>query len=370
VKRKLIGLAVGAVLLVAGCGGASTTTASTAPGTPGASTSGGAVTVTDAMGRRVTFPTLPHRIVITGKALFMISDAVYLFPEASSRVVAVGKGVQFKLDFLPVIDPNYPSKTVLDSQAGVDQIVAAKPDAVLLKTSSAQTLGRPLEAMGIKVVYFDLETPDAYTKELATLGQLFGNPSRANHLISFFKERVATVTSAVASATTKPRVLVVYYSAKNGTTAFNVSPKSWINVSEVELAGGTPVWLDAQLGNGWTPVSLEQIAAWNPDQVYVITYFTDPALTVAKIKADPRWKSLKAVAANAVYAFPGDYYSWDQPDPRWVLGLTWLATKIHPTQTTNLNLDVTTRSFYQDLYGLDAAAYDKSVKPNLWGDLP
>lgn len=370
-KRLLVAVAA-AVAALSACGGASSD-GTASPGAASGGTSaaaGGPVTVTDALGRKVSFPAPPKRIVIAGKAMFMISDAAYLFPEASSRVVAVGKGVQYKLDFLPAVDPAYGSKTVLGKDAGVEQIVAAKPEAVFLKTFSASTLGKPLEAMGIEVVYFDLETPDAYTREITELGQLFGDPARAQQVNATFAARVHKVTAAVEGVTSKPRVLVLYYSDKNGTVAFNVSPKSWINVSEVELAGGQPVWLDAQLGQGWTPVSMEQIAAWNPDQVYVITYFSDPKLTVAKLKADPRWKPLKAVQANAVYAFPGDYYSWDQPDPRWLLGLTWLATKVHPERFTGLSLDAEARSFYSDLYGLDSAAYDAKIKPNLWGDLP
>ena len=371
-KRILLALAAVTALALSACGGGSSggTAAGGAASSGGSAVAGGPVTVTDALGRKVSFTAPPQRIVIAGKALFMLTDAAYLFPEASSRVVALGKGVQYKLDFAPAIDPAYGSKTVLGKDAGVEQIAAAKPDAVFLKTSNASTLGKPLEAVGVKVVYFDLETPDAYTREITELGQLFGDPARAEKVNAMFSARVARVTDAVAGAASKPRVLVVYYSDKNGTVAFNVSPKSWINVSEVQLAGGQPVWLDAQLGQSWTPVSLEQIAAWNPDQVYVITYFTDPKATVAKIKADTRWKALKAVQTNSVYAFPGDYYSWDQPDPRWLLGLTWLATKVHPEKFTGLSLDAESRSFYSDLYGLDSAAYDAKVKPNLWGDLP
>ncbi len=319
----------------------------------------------------MSFPAPPHRIVIAGKALFMITDVAFMFPEAPSRVVALGKGVQYKLDFAPVVDTRYSSLTVLGTDAGVEQVAAAEPDAVFLKTFARTTLGKPLEALGVKVVYFDLETPEAYYREIGTMGKIFGDPARAEQLVGFFKDRVARITTAVASATTRPRVLVLYYSAKNGPVSFNVSPAEWINVSEVRLAGGDPVWTSGvKLGQSWTTVTVEQIAAWNPDQVYVITYFSDPKDAVAKIKADPRWQALTAVRTNAVYAFPGDYYSWDQPDPRWVLGLTWLATKIHPEQTSALHLDTESRSFYSTVYSLDTAAYDRSIKPNLWGDLP
>jgi hypothetical protein len=52
------------------------------------------------------------------------------------------------------------------------------------------------------------------------------------------------------------------------------------------------------------------------------------------------------------------------------LGLTWLAAKMHPNRFTSLSMDKETRGFYRDLYGMDDAAYDKSVKPFLTGNLP
>jgi iron complex transport system substrate-binding protein len=302
----------------------------------------------------------------------MVADAVYLFPEASSRVVALGNTVQNALSFIPVIDPAYGSKTILDASAGAEQIAAARPDVVLLKSSNATTLGKPLAALGVKVVYVDFETPDQYARDLKTLGQLFADEVKAQQLISYFQQQTDRVTTAVAGIADaqKPKVLLLYYSNKNGTIAFNVPPIGYIQSTEAQLGGGQLVWKDAQLGNGWTTVTLEQIAAWNPDQIYVIAYSGDVNDVVTELKADPQWQALSAVKHAAIYGFPGDYYSWDQPDPRWVLGLTWLAAKMHPDRFPSLSMDTEIRGFYRDLYGMDDAAYDKYVKPYLSGDLP
>lgn len=309
---------------------------------------------------------------MAGKGLFIVADAVYLFSEASSRVVALGNTVQNALSFIPAIDPNYGSKTILDGSAGAEQIAAARPDVVLLKSSNADTLGKPLEALGVKVVYVDFETPDQYARDLGTLGRLFGDDSKAQQLISYFQQQTNSVTTAVAGIedAQKPRVLMLYYSNKNGTVAFNVPPMSYIQSTEAQLGGGRPVWQDAKLGNGWTTVTLEQIAAWDPDQIYVIAYSGNVDDVVAKLKSDSQWQALRALKRNAIFGFPGDYYSWDQPDPRWVLGLTWIASKMHPDRFAGLSMDVKARAFYRDLYGIDDATYDSKVKPHLSGSLP
>jgi iron complex transport system substrate-binding protein len=375
VKRSFLAVAAAALLVGACSTPGSTPAASIAPSNAAsiaANPSSGPITITDAMGRNVTFASPPKRVAIAGKALFMVADAVYLFPEASSRIVALGSTVQNKLSFPSVVDPAYATKTILDGSAGAEQIAATQPDVVLMKSSNADTLGKPLDALGVKIVYVDFETPDQYARDLETLGQLFGDAARAQQLIAFFKGQSDRVTTAVAGLgdAEKPGVLLLYYSSKNGTVAFNVPPLSYIQSTEVQLGGGRLVWKDAQLGNGWTTVTLEQIAAWNPDQIYVIAYSGNVSDVVTKLKADPQWQLLSAVKKGALFGFPGDYYSWDQPDPRWVLGLTWLAAKMHPDRFTSLSMDKETRVFYQDLYGMDGAAYDKSVKPFLTGNLP
>jgi iron complex transport system substrate-binding protein len=168
----------------------------------------------------------------------------------------------------------------------------------------------------------------------------------------------------------KPHVLLLYYSDKEGSVAFNVPPLGWIQSVMVEMGGGQPVWKDAQLGSGWTKVNLEQIAAWDADQVYVMAYTKDSGEVVEQLKADPQWQALRAVKQGQLYAFPGDYYSWDQPDPRWILGLTWLAAKIHPDRFSDLNMDQEIRTFYRELYRMDDAAFEKYIRPNFFGDLP
>ena len=372
--RRFAALAAAVAVLVGACSGSGPSpVATTALSSSGAATpNGGPVTVTDALGRQVSFASPPSRIAIVGKAAFVVADAVYLFPEASSRVVALANMVQNRLAFIPVIDPTYSSKTILSDSAGAEQIASSNPDVVLMKSGNADTLGKPLEAIGIKVVFLDFETPDQYTRDLETVGQLLGDHARAQHLISFFEAQTSRVTTALTGLpdSQKPSVLLLYYSNKNGTVAFNVPPLSYIQSTEVQLAGGQPVWKDAQLGSGWTTVNLEQIAAWNPDQIYVVAYSGKTGDVVAGLRASPDWQALRAVKQNAIYAFPGDYFSWDQPDPRWVLGLTWLATKIHPGRFPGLSMDQEIRGFYRDLYGVDSTAYARDIEPRISGDLP
>ncbi len=343
---------------------------STAPAQPAASAA--AIKVTDALGREVALPQAPQHIVIVGKAFFMVVDAAYLFPEANQRLAALGSGSQSGKNFLSVVDANYAAKATLDSNVGAEQIAPLKPDLVILKSSNADKLGKPLEQLGIPVMYVDLETPEQYTRDITLLGQIFGTPDRATQILAYYQgivDKVKQMASGLSDAQ-KPSVALLQYSDKGGTVAFSVPPTSWIQTMMVQLAGGKPVWTDAADKGGWKVVNLEQIAAWNPDQIYIIAYSGDAKDAVAKLKADSKWQALKAVKNNQIFGFAGDFYSWDQPDTRWGLGLLWLATKMHPDQTKDIDIMKEVERFYTDLYGLKSADIQAKVTPILTGNLP
>jgi len=91
---------------------------------------------------------------------------------------------------------------------------------------------------------------------------------------------------------------------------------------------------------------------------------------VENLKQNPIWNNLQAVQNDQLYAFAFDFYSWDQPDTRWILGLEWLATKIAPDQTAEIDILAEVNAFYQEMYFLDQETIDSQVLPLLSGDIP
>lgn len=328
------------------------------------------IVVTDALGRTVSLPAAPQRIVITGKALVMIVDAVYAFPEAAQRIVGMGNAGQGVSNFISLIEPDYAQKANLDSNAGAEQIAALHPDLVILKSYLAETTGKPIEALGIPVIYVDFETPEQYTRDLAILGKVFQNDARAAEVADYYQSRVEQIQEIVRKVESKPRVLMLYYNDKDGNVAFNVPPLSWMQTQIVQMAGGESVWADANPAKGWTQVTLEQIAAWDAEQIFVISYSKNSSDVVAGLKADLTWQGLRAVQAGKLFAFPADLYSWDQPDTRWILGLAWLAGRLHPEQFPGLDMTAEAQNFYQALYRLDAVFFTQNILPTFKGDLP
>jgi iron complex transport system substrate-binding protein len=195
----LIGLLLGA------CGSTPTAVPTEAPT---------GLTLTDALGRTVAFDAPPQRIVVAGKSNLTIAETVYLFPEAPKRLVGLVVGKQPIGDFISMVDPAWDQKTHLAPDAGPEQIAPLDPDVVLLRSFTADTLGRALEELDLPVVYFDLETPDQYFRDVAVLGQLLGNPARAEAIREFYQSRLDRIEQAVGSLNDeqKPGVLLLQYS--------------------------------------------------------------------------------------------------------------------------------------------------------------
>lgn len=349
-------------LVLAACGG--TPVAAPAEGSSG-------LTVTDALGRTVTFQTPPQRLVVAGKSNVTITETVYLFAEARERLTGLVVGKQPVGDFVALVDPTWDEKTKLAPDAGPEQIAPLQPDVVLLRSFLADSLGRALEELDIPVVYLDLETPEQYFRDVAVLGQLLGNTARAEEIKDFYRSRLDRIEAAVGdlSAEERPRVLLVQHSEQGGEVALEVPSESWMQTSEVELAGGEPVWKEAAQAGGWTVVNFEQIAAWDPDQIFVVTYKGDSAQVVQDLKANAQWQVLRAVQQGAIYGFPGDIFSWDQPEPRWILGVSWLASRIQPDRLPELDPEQEAIEFFCQMYGMDEAAVREQLLSRLTGDL-
>ena len=311
---------------------------------------------------------IPRTSVLGGKAVVMVADLVYAFPEARPTVLGVAGTDQGLGSFLQIVDPGFSAKPVLDRSAGAEVYAAIKPDLVILKASMKKSLGSQLEALGLHALYLNLETPADYYQDIAALGATFGAVKRAEELSGYYRGIVARTQSKTGVGSEKaPRVLVLQASLSSG-DAFDVPPKTWMQSILVGLAGGEPVWFDANPGEGWGRIGFEQIAAWNPDILLVIDYRKGVDATVAALKKDPRFAALACGRSGRILGFPQDWYSWDQPDTRWGLGLLWLAKVLRPSEYTDLDLVSEARIFYRLFYGFDAATFDRMVAPRLKGD--
>ncbi len=354
--------------VIVSCNRASTTAISNVSQSteiPCCSDSPDALQLVDAAGRTVRLERLPQRIVVVGRGVYMPVHLLYMFPQARQRLVGMEAKPDTAADFIPLVDPGYADKVELQSP-GPEQIAALRPDLVLVKGTTADALSASLAQLKIPVFYLGMETPDLFFQDVANLGVLLGDEARAQEITTFYRQRLTTVRDGLAE-TARPRVLLVMHLNRGGEVAVQVPAASWMQTIEVQLAGGDPVWLEAATAtDGWTVVNLEQIARWDPDKILVVVWNQpDPQAVVDSLKADLLWSALRAVQADELYAFPGDLYGWDMPDPRWILGVEWLAAHVHSQRFSNIDMKEEVYQYFGQLYGMDQATIDARVMPSV-----
>jgi iron complex transport system substrate-binding protein len=367
-------MAVLLALVLGACGSKATPTPIPLPKppqlpTPVPTATPAVIRVTDAAGQTLEFTQLPQRIVIVGRGPYMALHLLYMFPEGRQRLTGMEQKGKSTSDFLPLIDPDYGKKTVLATNPGPEAIAALKPDLVIMKNPTVDAMGTSLSKVGIPSLYVGLETPAQFFQDVTNIGAVLGNPQRAQEIIAYYQGKLDLLTKTLAGIQDahKPRVMLVQYTDRGGKVAVEVPAKSWMQTLEMQTAGGAPVWFDASAeSDGWTVVNFEQIAQWNPDKIFVVVWYTlDPVQTIAGLKVDPLWSALKAIKNNEVYLFPTDIYGWDSPEPRWLLGTLWSATRIHPDLFKDVDMTQEIYAYFDQMYGMDKAAVDASIMPKV-----
>lgn len=322
----------------------------------------------DTTGKKVVLDHYPERIIVSGKATPYVLDTIYLFPDATRKLVAIEVRGFDTQEFLTMVDPDVEVKNILERDAGPEQIAPHNPDLAILKSFSLGKLGSALEEISIPVMGLDLETPALFYEDIRNLGIVFNNENRANEIINYYQTIESQIDEMMAdlSDEERPSILLIQYSEDGGEVSFNVPPASYLQTTMIQKAGGNPVWLDADGGaSGWIKVGFEQIAVWNPDIIFVVNYFGDSVESAQKLVESGTWAGLKSVENNQIYGFPADYASWDLIDPRWILGQQWLATIIQPERTSEIDLQSAVKSFYSEMYRLTDNQIEESVFPRL-----
>lgn len=319
---------------------------------------------TDSLQRTVVLSSVPEEIVIGGKATMIAADALYLFPGARDSVKALGVTDQGLGDFFSLIAPGLSQDSRLSHSAGLEEIMALKPDLFITKSRNYDPLGEQLESLGVPVFTLELENPEDYSQEILQLGKLLGREERANEISEYYTGTLESITKVTdeLSESDRPSVLLLYATSKDGISSYSVAPDSWIQTFMVEAAGGRAIWKGTNSTPGWMTVNIEQIAAWDPDRIYIVSYRSPATSFVEAIYSSELFSELSSTKKALVKPFPADYHSWAQPDTRWILGLQYLAWDLHPELYTDTDFSGILEGFYTGLYGVNDEAALEDIK--------
>ncbi len=306
----------------------------------------------------------PQRILVAGRAALMPADAILLFPEARQHLAASPRVNQGLGDLYEMLMPGQVQTHVSSGQSSVEEIARRQPDLVLLKTGQSDSMLAQLSRLRIPYFLLSLETPEEWLAEIPALGLRVGEEARGEELRQQFARRMDVVAAGLSelSETNRPKVLLLNFSSYDGITVFSISPDHWIQTQLVEMAGGVPVWKGAGLSkDGWNRVSFEQIAAWNPDYIYLVSFKEPVDRFMKDLLADSRWQQMPAIKNGRVKTLPGDLVSYAQPVSRWILCLMWLAADLHPEAFPDMDMEREVLRFYEEFMGITDPAVSDAI---------
>lgn len=272
--RKTIALVMTAVLvavLLAGCGGAATSTSSSEETTDTAS---GPHQVTDLLGRSVEVPADVQKVVAIGPgALRLVCYAGAADKVVGIEDIEVQKPIQRpyllanpSLLDLPVIGAGGP-----DSSPDAERILETAPDVIfvaqLVDEAAADELQTTTGIPVVAVTYGDLGTfGDELFTSLDLVGEVTDTSDRTTEIVSFIKSTMADLesrTSSVADAD-QPTAYVgaLGYKGAHGieSTSPNYPPFSVISAKNV-AADLTP--------KGNVMIDKEQLIEWDPQFIFL-----------------------------------------------------------------------------------------------------
>jgi iron complex transport system substrate-binding protein len=314
-SNMFIAAVCGLIIAVALSAGCTSTSSTAAEPVGGEDLSGNTITITDGMGRTVSVPVSPERVVCSGSGC--LRYLTYL--QAEDRAVGVDdmeiKESIFDARPYALANPQFSSLPMIGEFRGNDdpeKIVACNPQVIFkaqcIEASEADELQ---EKTGIPVValqYGDLGANRAdMDQSLRTMGTIMGTEDRTEAVITYFDSLTADLnarTEGIAEED-RPTVFVggIAYRGPHGFQSTEPAYPPFVFVNARMLSGGPDT--------AHADIAQEKIIAYDPEVIFVdlSTIQTAPS-AVDELRDDPSYAAMTAVQAGEVYGvLPYNWYS-------------------------------------------------------------
>ena len=243
------------------------------------------ISVVDALGRTVSFESVPERIAAISPT------ATEILYAAGGTSILRDRSSNFPLEVqsLPDVGSAY--------APSIETLVSAKPDLVLIESITQARLASDLEQVNLKVLAVKSETIDDIKNYIIKVGQIIGKETVASNKVSEIEKRLAEVGQADGRS-----VLILI--SDQDRNLYAARPESYTGLIAttsglINKAEGLP---DSGPFPGFSLMSPEAILVSNPDVLITITPAPEPAPRLSKtITQIPPFSSLKAVLNMRIF---------------------------------------------------------------------
>ncbi|RPD97900.1 hypothetical protein BBB56_17040 [Candidatus Pantoea deserta] len=316
--------------------------------------------VTDQLGRHVTLPDKVDRVVVLQHQTLNLLVQL----NATDKIVGILANWKQQLgDGYAQLVPELTHKAMLGDLTHVDveSLVALHPQVVFVANYAPQEMIDKISALGIPVIAISLRhdepgqqakiNPGMEDEEKAyglglkegimLAGEVVNQQQEAKALIDAAFAGHKLVEDRLASLPQSQRVraymanpsLMTYGSGKY--TGLMMKHAGALNVAAASV-------------QGFKPVSMEQIIAWNPQVIFVQDRYPE---VVNEINQNSQWQPIDAVKNHRVWLMPAYAKAWGYPMPEALgLGELWMAKQLYPEKFRDIDMQQLADRWYQRFY--------------------
>lgn len=298
------------------------------------------ITVTDQAGRVVTLEEPADSLV----SAYYISTALLVALGCEDDLVGIEKKADTR-ELYKLAAPQLLELPAVGSGKGinVEETAALEPDVVIIPLRLEDSV-ESFEELGIPVVVVNPETQEEFEECVELLAEITGTQETGDKLLGYYHEKMEQTRELTQDLEEKP---TVYLSA--GSDYLSTCTSKMYQNDLIEMAGGTNV--SAELTDGyWQTVSAEQLAAWDPQWMFPVSY---AEYSIDDILNDSALSQVQAVTEGNILTFPSEIEPWDYPTPSSVLGVLWLTCILHPDLYTQDAYVEEAKDFYQTFFQID-----------------
>ena len=286
------------------------------------------ITVIDQLGRTVTVPKHMTRI----SALHHFGGRIlYALGQRGRLVEQSLYGKESKA--LAAVDAEFAAmpKTEDSHAINYETLIALRPQCAFVYASFDKSEMQQLENAGIKVIAVRGETIEESFEAIRLVAKVLDCEKRGEEYIEDCKRLLALVQQRIESLPAGKRLRVAFSGPKS---VYTIATGEMLQNQMLEQAGGINV--GNSLKGFWSDVSPEQLAAWNPDVIFIGSSLATYGLQ--EVLGNSQFKAIKAVKNRKVYVFPSNIGWWDYPAPQCVLGVVWTAKTLYPERFADLDI--------------------------------
>lgn len=303
--------------------------------------------VTDTAGREVRLPGEVRSLSIVP---IPWASVVYAVDGSAERISGIHPSAKasYETSMLKKLAPEMANASTdfvgQDFAIHMEELGKLNPSAIIVWNYQEDEIAQ-LEKLKVPTIALKYGTMEDLQNGIRVIGQVLGKEDRAASLIQSQQDMMAYFDGKKEALAGQARPKVLYL--RDGD--LKVAAGGTVNTMMIETAGGVNVAKDVQ--GQWTPVTMEQVAAWDPD-VVILSNFAQiqPADLYEDRLAGQNWRNIKAVREGRVYKAPNGLYRWDAPCVETPLMIEWIAQKLHPEVFDHAHLVGDLREFYQKFF--------------------